>query len=138
VPLIDEIYDLTAHFPYRTGLRVNELAITPLQGVKPYTIRMMMTGTVQKADANLVQQFIDTVNSRNKPDHCRATLVSMRAAGTGEAEKAAEQFSVRIDIAPRPPENYVTKLEPGAAPTAGGGEPRTKGKFGFKRPGGGN
>lgn len=136
VPVVDEIYDITAHFPYRTALRVTQLSLAPLQGAKPYSVRMMMTGTVLKADAQLVQQFIDTINRENGK-FCRAALVSMRAAGSGEADKGSELFSIKVDIARRDPEHFAAKLEPPAA-TSGEGDPRSKSKFNSRRGFGGN
>lgn len=112
VPVIDEIYDLSARFPFRQNLRVQQLNFTPYSHPKePYTARLVLTGVVPRDEVQLVHQLVDTIN-RDK--HCRAAIESLRVTGSTSSEgaKNLQEFTLRVDIAPRPASAYQLKLPP--------------------------
>jgi Tfp pilus assembly PilM family ATPase len=151
LPVIDELYDLTARFPYKNGLLVTKLEIAPVavKGAKDaaaksiYTMHMTVTGVVSRDDSILLEGLVDAIN---QDPYCRAgppTKKIVAGAGGPDGEKAHQEFVMQVDIAPRPQEKYVARLVPPApffTPGKGFGGPPGKGFGGFAgggRPGGG-
>jgi Tfp pilus assembly PilM family ATPase len=154
VPVIDELYDLIARFPYQPGIHVTRVDIAPLPGrtvkqpvkanEKEYTVRMVINGVVAPEEAGLVRKLVETIN---QDPHCRADVPNQRPAGNaGTAGKGQEEFVINVDIAPQPEANYTTRLVvppagrfpgrfPGGGFRGGGGFPGGGFRGGF--PGGG-
>lgn len=137
LPIIDELYDLTARFPFRVGFHLEDLSIAALPNAnpkEPHSVRIMLTGNVPKGEVQLVQQLIDTIN-RDK--HCRAALVSLReATAEGDDTKTMERFSIRVDVGPQAMSQFTTKL-PSTASTSTPAEENTGKSRSGRRPFGG-
>jgi hypothetical protein len=152
VPVVDELYDLTARFPFKDGIRLTSLEIGPMPGSSrsatgrpavakagagkakvEYTMRMVLIGQVAAGKSAAVQQLVDAIN---QDPYCRAqqpkTGPSTKdASGKGPAE---QQFTINVDIAPRPPSGYTARL---VVPPPFGGIFGGRGRPGFGgQPGG--
>jgi Tfp pilus assembly PilM family ATPase len=110
VSWLDELYDLTARFPYLQNLRITHLTAGPAPkktgkdaGKEPYVGRIMLSGLVPPEESTLVNTLVETIN---RDSHCRATLGRLKVP----------DFSVQIDLAKRPPGRYVERLVPPPAP----------------------
>jgi Tfp pilus assembly PilM family ATPase len=146
LPLLDELYDLTARFPYVKGLRVTSLTITPLaqRATKdpnapkdPFVLRMKIVGQVSDHDAKLVNQLATDL-TRNDP--YRRSVASPLLVTSGDTPKGPgatpmKQFTVQIDLARRPREDYTLHFLPPAAASEPAG-PGGRGNM-FKGFGGG-
>jgi Tfp pilus assembly PilM family ATPase len=120
LPLLDEIYDLSARFPFKDGLRVTKLDIMPL-AVKAtskdpsqksiYTMHMTVTGVVNQDDSGLVESLVDAIN---QDPYCRASRSGLKSlsGGGADGERGQKEFKVDIDIAPRPANKYNLRLVP--------------------------
>jgi len=122
---IDEIYDLTARFPYREGLRVTQLSAGAVTSRNPkdkdkISVRMMVNGIAPREDDKLVQNLVDTINHDGHTRAAMAGLKSGAASGPG-VRKAVEEFSIRIDVTRQRARDYQAVLiPPPAAPPARG------------------
>jgi hypothetical protein len=133
VSWLDELYDLTARFPYREGLRVTQLTAGPVTNRNPKdkdktTVRMTVTGIAPREDDRYVQQLLDEIKHDK---HLRADMPGLKssatvtATGPGAAgnRKALEEFSLRIEITKQKPRDYQPVLTPPPAP------PPQRGRF---------
>lgn len=127
IPWLDELYDLAARSPMKQGFRVTQITIVPLQTTKSnvkekdkdkdkdkeikFTARMMIQGTVSRADDYLVQQLIDKIN-KDHP-YCLARNEQIKTVGNPtDPKKSMEEFTIRVDLARRPPSAYTVPLVP--------------------------
>jgi hypothetical protein len=130
---LDELYDLTARFPYEKGFRVNHLsveAIAAKKGAKdskegkeskdaPVVARLRITGvTTTNKDAkdakdSMVQHLRDAIG---RDTHLKATIEKWMG-GTHE-------FTIKIDVTKQPAAKYETVLvlPPDAARAAAAGK----------------
>ena len=90
LPVLDELYDLTARFPFKDEVKLTRLEINPLTAKtakeaatrnKEYTTRMVLTGLVPANEDDLVERLVDTIN---RDPHCRAEIDQRRPV-TGAA-----------------------------------------------------
>jgi hypothetical protein len=110
VSWLDELYDLTARFPYLQNLRITHLTAGPVPkksgkdaAKDPYVGRITLSGVVPPEDSALVNTLIETIN---RDTHVRATHGRLKPP----------DFSLQLDIAKQPPSRYVERLVPPAAP----------------------
>jgi Tfp pilus assembly PilM family ATPase len=122
VPVLDELYDLSAHFPWKVGFKVTQLSLAPApkvggKGAKQvYQARITIKGQVPRDDERLVHDFVASVN-RDK--HNRAVIESIKQAGgegAAATARAVKEFVLHVDVRRRPPERYTTVLQPPPRP----------------------
>jgi Tfp pilus assembly PilM family ATPase len=131
LPVLDEIYDLAARFPFHAGMRVNSLKVDTA-GVHTngkdsraapkgkaskelsYPVKILVSGVVRRDDTDLVRDFIDAIN-RDK--YCHATNEGLQTAGNTAGPQGLQDFKVVIEVAKRPASAYTTRLVPPAAST---------------------
>jgi hypothetical protein len=133
IRMVDELYDLTARFPYREGLRVTQLSAGAIATRNPkdkdkekISVRMTVNGIAPREDDRLIQQLVDTINHDS---HTRAALAGLKSgapAGPG-GRKAQEEFSLRIDITRQRARDYREVLVPPPAPPQRGRPPFDEG-----------
>lgn len=111
LPWLEEIYTLTAHFPYEPGFRVTQLSIAPLasrNSKETYTMRMNVRGVVPRDKAFLVQELVDAINTDK---HCRAALESLKGQDTGAAAKTpVQEYVVRVDLTRQAFAKYTARI----------------------------
>jgi hypothetical protein len=130
---LDEIYDLAALFPFEPGLKVTLLRLEPVQSTRlpgqaaapgkaaksskeNYTLHLRLQGLVPRDDTSPVERFVQQINR----DKYRRAIAELKGAGGAAAAgtgKALQEFTVDIDIAPRPRSEYTAQLVP-ARPSA--------------------
>jgi hypothetical protein len=128
---LDELYDLTARFPYREGLRITKLSVGTITSRNPKdkdksSVRMTVTGIAPVADGRYVQQLLDDIKHDK---HLRAEMVALKSSvaaatpagpGVPGVRRALEEFSIQIDIAKQRPRDYQALFVPPPAPPARG------------------
>jgi Tfp pilus assembly PilM family ATPase len=120
IPWLDELYDLAAHFPYREGMRVTQVAAGTYAAAgrtakdkDKASVRMMVHGVVYRDDDKRIQDLVDAINGDT---HTRATVAAVKSGGpmAPGTKKASEEFTLRIDITKQPAQKYTTLLVPPA------------------------
>jgi hypothetical protein len=113
IPWLDELYDLTARFPYEKGFRLNHLVIEPVaikksakEGAKdaakdPTVARIRITGVSPSNTDRFVQQLQEAM--RRDP-HLKATIEKYPGG-------ALHEFTVRIDVSKQDLAKYQTILQ---------------------------
>jgi Tfp pilus assembly PilM family ATPase len=151
IPWLDELYDLTARFPYEKGFRINHVAIDPVvtkkkdakdTKVAPKDVKDTKDPKDAKdaKDANVVAKITITGVSPSKEkdflvqnlqaamrsdSHLRPTIVKFPAGVNHE-------FVIRVDVLKQPATKYETILHlppdlARAEPVRGKGKGRSKG-----------
>src|SRR5262249_16461044 len=129
IPWLDELYDLAARTPLKQGFRITHIniALLPQKTAKEkekakgkdkdkvYTARMTIEGQVYRTDHDLNQE---PKNNINKDPSCSASLEIVKTPNpTDQKRGMIEQFTIRVDVAPRPPTAYNVHLKAPALPT---------------------
>jgi Tfp pilus assembly PilM family ATPase len=116
IPMIDELYDLTARAPYEKGFRIKQIIVTP-ESTKTaklgYNMRMEITGQVDGSKVRLVQQLMNEIN-KDKYCQCKNTVLTDK--GIKNSALMVEDFKLVVDIAHRPPSQYLARLIPPPLP----------------------
>lgn len=110
VPWLEELYNLTAHFPYEVGFRATQVNAAPLnQGGKDAAgMRLTVEGVVPRDKTFLVQELVDALNTEK---HYRAAIESLRAQDAGGDEKTpVQEWVVRVDVTRQPLEHYTARV----------------------------
>jgi hypothetical protein len=127
IPWLDELYDLTAHFPYKEGMRVTRLNTTTVtsktKSKEKTTVRMEITGVVLPADQSLVQELVATINQDPHTPASPPQLAS-GALGGPDGKQPAGTFKFKVDVHKQPAAQYTTNLWVPPAAAA-----RQKGRF---------
>ena len=100
IPWIDELYDLSARFPYHQGFRVNHLSteVTAKKGSKdPHVARIRIAGVTPAGQETLVHQLIGSVA---RDSHVRGALEKFKG----------QDFHLKIDVAKQPRDRYAEVL----------------------------
>src|SRR5262249_27101089 len=110
VSWIDELYDLTARFPFQQGFRLESITVSPAKK-KPnskdkFVATMTLTGVVQRQDQTKVNDLVEEINKAG----LRATPGQHGGTSTANANQSA--FSITVDLPRQAPEKYKTKLTP--------------------------
>jgi hypothetical protein len=104
IPWLDELYDLTARFPYEKGFRINHFVIEPGSGKKGAkdapAAKIRITGVTPAGQSSLALNLRDAIN---RDGHLKATIERQ----TGGRDS---QFTIRIDVAKQPASKYETIL----------------------------
>lgn len=98
---LDELYDIAARFPHVEGLRITQVAATQVtqRGVKDkYTGRITIHGVMTSDHDAHVAKFLDAL-------HQDSTYLKVQSP-----TYKANEFVVKIDVAPRPPSKYQSTL----------------------------
>jgi hypothetical protein len=120
IPWLDELYDLTARFPYEKGFRINHMSVEPVALKKPtketkeskdaaknpIVAKVIITGVSPSKEKDaLVQQLREVIgmDSGHEPKHLQATIVKFPGGATHE-------FTIRIDVMKQPLSKYDTFL----------------------------
>ncbi len=105
IPWLDELYDLTARFPYEKGFHINHFSVEPVtakKGAKDVpAARVRITGVAPITQDALVRQLRDAIN---RDGHLKAVVENIKG-GT-----AAHEFTIRIDVTRQAPGRYETVL----------------------------
>ena len=112
IPVLDELYDLTARMPYKKGFRINHVTIEPVVAKKqvngkevkekdPVVARMKITGvSPSREDEYLVQRLRENM----KDPHLKVTIDKFPSG-------VAHEFIIRVDISKQPASKYETVLQ---------------------------
>jgi Tfp pilus assembly PilM family ATPase len=127
---IDELYDLTARFPYREGMRITQLSATTVttsrnpKDKEKATVRVTINGIAPGDDDKLVLDMVDLIN-HDPHAHASAAYIKPIAAPSGQqpgqgSRKTFKEFSIRVDLTRQNSWEYTTVLvpPPGPAPRA--------------------
>jgi Tfp pilus assembly PilM family ATPase len=126
LPLLDELYDLTARFPFHKDLKVTRLEFAPIAtrtgntpakgaGKGPtYTMRLTIIGQVPRNDLGLVRELVDQIN---QDSHCHADQPQIRDSG-GEKSDGAQEFAIQVDLRPEGRYNSILVPPPPPRPVA--------------------
>jgi Tfp pilus assembly PilM family ATPase len=115
IPWLDELYDLSARFPHREGMRVTQLqgsTVTSRTGKDKNKTNIVMTisGIVLKEDEQLVRGLMDSINT---DPHTRASMKALKSGVTGAVgRKPTEEFTLKVDISKQSPSQYTARLVP--------------------------
>jgi hypothetical protein len=113
VPWLDELYDLTARFPYEKGFRINHLSVESVQlkkptkaGAKetvkdPIVAKVRITGVSPSKEKDALVQVLREAIGQDP--HLKATIEKFPGGATHE-------FTVRIDVTKQPNSKYNTFL----------------------------
>jgi Tfp pilus assembly PilM family ATPase len=116
IPWLDEIYDLAARAPYQKGFSIKQVVATPVSskaGKILYSARMEINGRVDGSKVKLVQQF---VNEINKDKYCHCKIASITDKTQKNSTAMVEDFKLVVEIAHRPPSQYLARLVPPPLP----------------------
>jgi hypothetical protein len=104
VSWLDELYDLTARFPYLQNLRINHLTAGPTPkksgkdaGKDAYVGWFKLSGVVPPEESTQLNTLVDTMN---RDGHVRASHDRFKPP----------DFTLRVDIAKQTADRYVTRL----------------------------
>jgi hypothetical protein len=115
IPWLDELYDLTARFPYEKGFRINHMSLetvgTAKKGAKdakdakelPIVGKVRIVG-VNPPDINSDRQVQDLRDAIARDGHLKATIVNIKKGG------AVHEFTILVELAKQPPARYDTVL----------------------------
>jgi hypothetical protein len=115
LPWLDELYDLTARFPYEKGFRINHLVFEPVSLAKksakdakdgkdmPIVGRMRIVGINTPDMDQRVQQLRDAM-AAGRDGHLKATVENTKKVG------AVHEFTIRVEIAKQAASKYDTVL----------------------------
>ena len=126
VAWLDELYDVTAHFPYREGFRLTEFTGMPRQQLagrpgqaktkneEKYAGQLALFGETKPKPSE--EDHVYDLKRRLSDPHHRA-LVEWTRVG-GNAKKNTKTFLIRVDVAHQEPKGYTTGFipPPAAAP----------------------
>ncbi len=113
LPWIDELYDLTARFPWEQGLKVTQWSASPLPSGGPYSAQMRIKGIVTRNLLNKRPTILkDLERIIDSDPHCRASLGDVKQLKeSGSSREVGQSFEIKIDLEKRAVEQYTTKLE---------------------------
>ena len=111
IPWLDEIYDLTARYPYEVGFRVNQLTANlnpPPITKKGAKDQLYYPGTITLAVAAPKESFVNAFQQALTRDgHLAAKQTGVRA---GQGPTAPKIYNLKIDVAKQTTEKYLTRL----------------------------
>ena len=106
IPWLDEMYDLSARFPYEVGFRVNQFAAatgSKKNSKDSFVGRITLNGVAPKDKQIFVHQLLTSMDG---DPHLRASTDRIKTGVAGTLE-----FPMRIDIAKQPASKYDTRLK---------------------------
>ncbi len=129
---LDEIYELTAKFPWRQGFKITELRAVPRtqagqrKDVKApvkdkYVARVTLTGEARSSDERFVEALKDALNDSGH----RATMTVTTPKGAGGAKKDILVFKVEVDMVQRPTKSFTAQFTPPVQQKGGKGFTKT-------------
>jgi Tfp pilus assembly PilM family ATPase len=134
---IDELYDLTARFPYRDGMRITQLSATTVttsrntKDKEKATVRVTINGIAPGEDDRLVLDMVDLIN-HDPHAHASAVYIKPIAAPSGQPQpgprKTFKEFSIRVDLTRQSAWEYTTVLVPPANAPAPRARPAVDGE----------
>jgi hypothetical protein len=112
IPWLDELYDLTARFPYEQGFRINHFVVGAAPAAKklgakdkdkevPAAAVVKLVGVNPPALDPMVQQLRDAIG---RDGHLKATIENIKKGG------AVHEFTIRVEVAKQSPSDYTTVL----------------------------
>ena len=117
IPMLDELYDLAARFPFEKGIRVNQFTVEVLgpkpQGQQPKgakdpkepkeqpVARVRITGINQSNQDHQIFALRDTIN---RDPHLKATIDGPKSIGQGR------EFTIRVDVMKQDAAKFQTVL----------------------------
>ncbi len=113
LPVLDEMYDLTARYPFEIGMRVNQLALRPnttvkQKGVKTGPIALMtVNGIAPSSRAAQVDKLVERMMA---DPHLRADR------GTTKFDKTWVEYQLKVDVSKQAAEKYEMLLVVPARP----------------------
>lgn len=122
---VDELYDISASFPYEEGLKINHLLATTVVRKTPgdkFTGRIKLEGVAPAAKAELVDEFIKTMRASPRGDgksKVKEELVRVTPESQNTVE-GVQKFHLTIDVArQRAPDFHAVLVPPKKAPSKG-------------------
>lgn len=123
IPWLDEMYDLTARYPYEIGLRVNQFQAQPNTGVKQKGVRggtvakMTLNGIAPTSKDAQVDKLVERLlaDPHLKADRGQTTLDKTWVTyqlKIDVAKQALEKYEARLVVPPRPPAPKVIETPP--------------------------
>jgi Tfp pilus assembly PilM family ATPase len=128
VSWLNELYDVTAHFPYREGFRLTEFTGLPRQQMargpgqakakneEKYTGQLSLFGELRPNE----ERSVDELNRQLTDAKHRSMLDWIRASGNTKSNN--KTFLIRVDVAHQEPKSYTSRFTPppqSAAPSGG-------------------
>jgi hypothetical protein len=107
IPWLDELYDLTARYPFEQGFRVNQLSAQTIglkKGAKDSYVGSINLTVYEPANSKFV---FDLQRSMLHDDHLRAWSGDLRRL---PGNNAPDEYKMKIDIAKQKTEKYDTRL----------------------------
>lgn len=108
IPWLDELYDLTARFPYEQGFRINHFVVgagttAKKPGAKdaPPAAIVKLVGVNPPALDGMVLQLRDAIG---RDGHLKATVENTKKGGT------VHEFTIRVEVAKQAAADYTTVL----------------------------
>jgi hypothetical protein len=98
---LDEFYDISARFPHVQGLRITQVAATQMRRRGPkdnFTGMISIHGLMNSDQDQLVAQFIESMQGD-------------KYLKVQSPTQKANEFTVKIDVAPRPPLHHEARLD---------------------------
>lgn len=107
---VNELYDISARLPHAQGFRVTQVSVSQVRRPKDKFSGNVTVHGLMSSDQNvLVEQFVESLQADK---YLKAISPSSKA----------NEFTVKIEVAPRPPLHYSATLvvppQPKAAPVA--------------------
>ncbi len=116
VPWLDEIYDLSARFPFDSGFRINKLSAQPIavkRGAKETAIaRVNIEGIVPSDKLGPDGLLTNLLNASTGDPHVKLSLEKTKSGDN------VTEFSLKLDIAKQELKKYQTRLSVPTLPPA--------------------
>jgi hypothetical protein len=113
VPWLDELYDLTARFPFEKGFRINHMVLETAAPAKKTAKdakdnkELPIAGKVRIVGVNPPELDIQVQHLRDaiaRDGHLKATIENIKKGG------AVHEFTIRVELAKQPASSYATVL----------------------------
>ncbi len=108
IPWLDELYDLTARYPWEQGFRVNQFSAQTTgtkKNAKDNFIGVMNLTMYQPGNANYVKTLQQTISSQDS--HLRASFTGPRVL---PGANAPWEYKMKIEVAKQKAEKYESRL----------------------------
>ncbi len=126
VSWLDEVYEVTARFPWRENFRLTEFnggekaralgVFAKTKTADSYVGRMVLSGEVPFSEERLVDSLKAGLNDR---DH-RPGQLDLQADTGAQAKKDKKTFRLPVDVAGQPSYRYLTRFTPPTPPPSFG------------------
>jgi Tfp pilus assembly PilM family ATPase len=125
---LDELYDLTAYFPFSTKVRLAQFNASPLprnpKDKDKHVARINLTGVAARDDGGLLNVLADSLHHEK---HYRAGSLDLKGTEASGPRQAGQTFTTRVDVEKQTPDLFTVRFTPPAARGFPGGFPGGRG-----------